>query len=182
MSEQQAPPGAFSIHVFPYDDLALETAVRRTIKRLLDSPTPPEGRLDRAVAQLRRLYPDLVIRQRDALAELVEETTVWYVYRDGGLLHDHVLPDDHPRTAVVRRRSAVPKVTRSRAECFVCGACHWSRSSDRVIAVWKDAGALTDYVHGPDRGNSNWTCDECGLQATAPVAALLSEVSAHAQA
>jgi hypothetical protein len=70
---------------FPADDADFLTH----LEAVLSGSVAPSHRdlavIEAAQVRLRERYPAAVIRARDALAELPNDETTWYVYRDGHL-------------------------------------------------------------------------------------------------
>ena len=63
--------------LFPKDD---DRFAERVESMAGDTPVRDSGHLEQ---ELRRFYPQAVVRHRDSLGELSPDSETWYVYRDG---------------------------------------------------------------------------------------------------
>lgn len=66
-----------TVHCFPNDD----PSFRASAEALLTSSGTDDPR--DLQEQLRRSYPNAVVRRQHRLAALTESPRIWYVYRDG---------------------------------------------------------------------------------------------------
>jgi hypothetical protein len=80
-----------TLHCFPRADLSF----RASAEALLTSSGSDDPR--ELQEQLRRTYPNAVVRKQHSLAMLADGPRIWYVYRDG----HYVTPSDEALIAPV---------------------------------------------------------------------------------